>query len=814
MRAAKLLLCSLLLAFATVALLDGADAFSVAKPEGHVKVHRRSFGQPALLRRDGDDDNTSPSDPGAKTANLGDGGKGSGNDGGKAKVDPAQANRNAKFARPIDDKSKDGNATPQKADATADASAKQLASGQGKTVSTGDAQSRLALEVLDQVKYHSRFEMDTFIETNLNYGDTGLFAELIYNTAFQTAKDAEFTRPKSDALGTGSTVGWNIVGQTKMDLIKDNPLSHALPASVRLTLDTTVTTDNSAYKGYIGLKNRGFWGIPVRSGTTYRASWFMRADKQTTVDLQYGLYDFQVAKQFGGAVDRVQVGPEWKQVNYTFTVSEEAPDLHNVFAILFDARKGPLPAIQVNLVSLFPPTWKDTTIRQDGAQALLDFRPRAVRTPGGNDLSGFSPLSRFRWNNTIGPDRYRPGRAGNWAGWNTEHFGVVEAYNFITRLGAKIIVGLFDGTYNGDKIVDLSEMAAIVEDQVNFLRFLLDADGEFAEMRVKAGGPKEPYQVSAVLVGNESGITAGMKYDERYGMMEAGIKKQFFSSGSRYPMFDIIATAPVKVAKGHMNNLDTLNDPKYGVPNDFIGAYHQYDGYERNGTIYYNLEFAVINSGLTDDDNPWSGSSRLEYTTLQSSLAEGVFLLGLERNADICAKAAYAPQMAAHADPREDQSTPGQLIFDPSKVVKSSSYLVQQAFGRYHIDQVHAVKVASAASSSSSSSSSSGGAGSAAKDVLEDNLVYFSAGSDNEGRVIAKLINYDAQPKLIDITFPKDVQRAEQYIVTGKNPQASNTLDSPYNVEAGRKIVDASHVRGRTVTVTLQPYSMNAVAVQ
>lgn len=41
-------------------------------------------------------------------------------------------------------------------------------------------------------------------------------------------------------------------------------------------------------------------------------------------------------------------------------------------------------------------------------------------------------------------------------------------------------------------------MGPYVKEQTDFLHFLLDTEGELADLRVKSGGPKDPYPVSAV----------------------------------------------------------------------------------------------------------------------------------------------------------------------------------------------------------------------------------------------------------------------------------------------------------------------------
>lgn len=267
--------------------------------------------------------------------------------------------------------------------------------------------------------------MDLFTELNLNFADTGLSPELINNRAFQTAADAEFNRGTDENIGTGSLARWLPVDKSDLKLVKDKPLSDALPQSVVIS-----PTENGA--GVYGIKNTGFFGIPVHKGWEYAVSFWIRADTAFDASVQVGLFSFDTSHSFGSNNVDVKITTEWQNVKTTVSASEEAPDLNNVFAIILDGTKYSQP-IQVNLVSVFQPTWEGTAIRADTAKAFANFAPKAVRFPGGNYMRGVSAKSRFQWRNTIGPMQNRPGRLGIWNGWITDSLGVIEMYNFITK---------------------------------------------------------------------------------------------------------------------------------------------------------------------------------------------------------------------------------------------------------------------------------------------------------------------------------------------------------------------------------------------
>ena len=94
-------------------------------------------------------------------------------------------------------------------------------------------------------------------EINFSY-DGGLYAELVRNRSF-----------KEDAK---EPVHWTLVqepgGGATMALDASEKLNDAIPVSLKLTIPAA---------GRAGIANEGFWGIPVRPNTRYRASFYAKA---------------------------------------------------------------------------------------------------------------------------------------------------------------------------------------------------------------------------------------------------------------------------------------------------------------------------------------------------------------------------------------------------------------------------------------------------------------------------------------------------------------------------------------------------------
>src|ERR1035437_5207319 len=100
-------------------------------------------------------------------------------------------------------------------------------------------------------------------EINFSY-DGGLYAELVRHRNF-----------KEDAI---DLVHWSLVQESgaaaSMALDPAQPLNTAIATSLKLTIT------QAGGKQRAGIANEGFWGIPVRPGTRYRASFYAKASSE------------------------------------------------------------------------------------------------------------------------------------------------------------------------------------------------------------------------------------------------------------------------------------------------------------------------------------------------------------------------------------------------------------------------------------------------------------------------------------------------------------------------------------------------------
>ena len=173
-------------------------------------------------------------------------------------------------------------------------------------------------------------------EINYSY-EGGLYGELIRNRTFKASEtEAQF---------------WAAVGGAQISLDKDQPLNAAL--NVSLKVDASKASDNSPS----GIANGGYWGIPVRPDTTYRASFYARGDQ---LPLAISLQSAD-GKAVFASVAVPKISGEWKQYEFSLkTGSDVQPSKDNRFVIT-TTKPGTMWFEQV---SLFPPTYNNRVERK------------------------------------------------------------------------------------------------------------------------------------------------------------------------------------------------------------------------------------------------------------------------------------------------------------------------------------------------------------------------------------------------------------------------------------------------------------------
>ena len=180
---------------------------------------------------------------------------------------------------------------------------------------------------------------------------------MIQNRAFQYSKEFNV-----------STAHYFPVNNANLSIqFLDSPLSEALPASMR------VASVNGT--GKIGFRNEGYWGMDVKQQTYTGSFWVKGAyNGSFTASLQSNLTDVF----FGSTeVPSKSVPDEWTEHTFELVPEKDASNSNNTFSITFDSAGATSGALDFNLISLFPPTYKNRKngLRVDIAEALADMNP-------------------------------------------------------------------------------------------------------------------------------------------------------------------------------------------------------------------------------------------------------------------------------------------------------------------------------------------------------------------------------------------------------------------------------------------------------
>ncbi|QRW09227.1 alpha-L-arabinofuranosidase [Ceratobasidium sp. AG-Ba] len=487
-------------------------------------------------------------------------------------------------------------------------------------------------------------------------GDGGLYAELLQNRAFQVVQ------PHT----SGALAGWAAYNKATLDVTNGTPgVSSALPNSLQVTVP-------SGTSGATGFQNTGWWGIKIQSGSTYTGSFYVKSSSYTgsiTVAL------VSTSGQTFATTTVSGVTSSWKKFTFSFTPSTSAPNTSNVLRFTMDGASASGKTLNFGLFSLFPPTFKGRAngMRADLAEALAASKPGVFRFPGGNNLEGSSPATRWKWNETIGPLENRPGRQGNWGYANTDGLGLMDYLNWCEDIGAEPILGIYAGLSlgNPNPVVPQSQIQAYVQDAINEIQFITgDANtNQWAKLRAQYGR-SAPWKLKYIEIGNEDFFGSDTYQSYRWAAFVNGLKAAFPNSGFEY----LATTYP----STQLNPAYTYIDQHtYNVPAWFIQHAFDFDNYSRSGAKVFYGEYAVTS---TNPDCIYGSVScgRLAYPTLQGAVAEAAFMTGLERNSDVVFASAYAPTLSNVAS---TQWTPNVASFDAGAMVKSPSYYVQQMFG-------------------------------------------------------------------------------------------------------------------------------------
>ena len=503
-----------------------------------------------------------------------------------------------------------------------------------------------------------------FYEDINHAADGGIYAELIRNRSFE---DGPRYGAPADMQGwttyaaAPSQLTARLIQPTKKTPLLNSVQHNALALDIKASAALPVC-----------LVNEGYWGINAVQGRSYRLSFWAKTLKyQGTVKATLCSKDgsqlyaetlvsgFPVAKAKG-----------WTKYEATLTANDNDPLAQ--FVLVFDGAGQ----VQIDMVSLFPPTFKnrENGMRPDLANMLWQLHPKFMRFPGGCFVEGQeSPDNAFRWERTIGPIEEREGHWNvNWGYRTSDGLGYHEYLQLAEDLGAKPLYVVNVGIWHGG-MTPYDSIQPWIDECMNALEY---ANGpvtsKYGAMRARNGHP-EPFGIEYLEIGNENNQPDPRQqsdhYYERY--------EQFYKAiRAKYPEMKIIGNV---VAWGDDNPkwnsklpVDLLDEHYYRSPDWFAAAFHKYDTYNRQGPKAYVGEYAVTN-----------GYGKLG--NMNAALGEAVYMMGMENNADVVELASYAPIFVNENDARW---RPDMIRFSSSRVMGTPSYYVQQLMPQHLGTQV------------------------------------------------------------------------------------------------------------------------------
>src|SRR5678816_1314319 len=347
--------------------------------------------------------------------------------------------------------------------------------------------------------------------------DGGLYAELVRNRAF--LDDAATPSHWSLVQADGSTA--------TMALDPKEPLNTIIATSLRLNV-TQASTGHAA-----GITNEGYWGIPVKPNTRYRASFYAKAAPGFT-----GPVGVSIQSDDGGTTyaSKSVTGQSsaWKQYELTLQTGKVTSTTKARYVLTVD-RPG---TVWFSLASLFPPTFKDQPngFRPDIMQMMVDMKPKFLRFPGGNYLEGDQIADRFEWKKTIGPLSERPGHMAPWTYRSSDGLGLHEFLLWSEDMNAEPLLAVYAGySLKGAHVNPGPDLEPYVQDALDEIEYVTGpATSTWGSVRAKAGHPA-PFPLTYVEVGNEDFFDRSGSYDQRFAQFNAAIK-------ARYPRLKVISS--------------------------------------------------------------------------------------------------------------------------------------------------------------------------------------------------------------------------------------------------------------------------------
>jgi alpha-N-arabinofuranosidase len=489
--------------------------------------------------------------------------------------------------------------------------------------------------------------------------DGGLYAELVQNRAFlddQAAPVHWFIAPGDETNAT-------------ITLDPSQPLNDQLATSLRLDVTSVLPS------APVGVVNEGYWGIPVKPGTRYTASFYAKA-----------------APGFAGPVVIRIISTD----GVTVYAQGEVPSLSadwQLYKLVLKTDKTVTPTTQarlelavqhpgtiwLGLVSLFPPTWKNQPngFRPDLMQMLVDLKPAFLRFPGGNYLEGDTLKKRFDWKKTLGPISQRPGHAGPWGYRSTDGLGLYEFLLWCEDMKASPVLAVYAGySLRGGVVKPGPDLEPYVQDALDEIEYVSGpVTSPWGAQRARDGHPA-PFKLQYVEIGNEDWFDRTGSYDRRFAQFFDAIK-------AKYPGLKCISTAGNEQPDNkrvHSRTPDALDEHYYRNANTFLeDSPTHFDAYDRHGPEIFVGEWASYESTFPPWDRRTAELHLPPTPDMQAALGDAAWMAAMERNSDLVTMQCYAPLLV---NVNGYQWRPDLIGYDALHSFGSPSYYAIRLFSR------------------------------------------------------------------------------------------------------------------------------------
>jgi len=611
-------------------------------------------------------------------------------------------------------------------------------------------------------------------EINYSY-DGGLYAELIRNRTF---KDNPREADHWSAVKEGNAA-------VTIGLDHRDSINEALTVCLRME----VTQAGSR----AGVANDGFWGIPVRPQTTYRASFYAKAS--VTGPIAVSIESTDGATTYAKGSVTVTSGG-WQRYTVSLTTAAGVSPTAATRFVLSTQQPG---TYWFNLVSLFPPTYNNRPNgnRPDIMQLLAGMKPSFLRFPGGNYLEGDLFSTRFPWKKTLGDLDLRPGHMGCWSYRSSDGMGLLEFLEWCEDLHMQPVLAVFAGyVLKRDYLEAGPLLKPFVDDALEEIEYVTgDTTTVWGRRRAQDGHPA-PFVLKYVEVGNEDGFDVSGSYDQRFAQFYDAIK-------AKYPSLQVISTVGGRDGLGRRVKLtsrrpDAIDEHYYRNAWEMEEDAAHYDDYPRTGPKIFVGEWATREGSPTPNMN--------------AALGDAAWMTGMERNSDMVVMSCYAP-LFVNVNPGGMQWRSDLIGFDALSCYGSPSFYAQKMFNTYKGNEVVSIEAGGIPVRDRPMTRADSAAGRSQPRQIPV-LFYVATRDKATGTVYLKVVNAAGQPQAVKIALNgvgKVVSTGQEVVLKSGGPEETNSITEP------EKIVPvASKVTGlgKSFTRTFPAWSITVLQIE